>query len=338
MICLSKRALMYAIVFLIMMLTHTTHTEAWSQSLHDSLERAKQATVGVLQHATDSSYQTTQSQFAIRGSGVHLGEGYILTARHAVERQEGGKTTIPETIHIITGDLTELSAALIGVNGFLDLALYRIELEQAVSELAFVSFGKNESRQGDEVFTVGYPLGWGPALAFGRVGNPRTFLPTAQSRLMQVDLSACSGNSGGGLFNASGQLVGLIHAIIQTETHEAERRCSRFAFAVPGPIVQKIVTVLQAGKTPKFVKLGIRMTVMKVNQQWRVAVAKAKGPARKAGVRKNDVLLSVDDQPITSAAQLKSYLIEHTVPGQLIELRVLREERERVLKVILGEA
>ena len=325
------------ILMLLIVTTHAISGEASPVPSHDPIERAKNATVGVLRHATDSSYQTTQSQFAIRGSGVHLGEGYILTARHAVERQEGSKVEIPQTIHIVTDELAEFSAELVGVNGFLDLALYRFTQEKDAGELPFVSFGEDELRQGDEVFTVGYPLGWGPALAFGHLGNPQTFLPTAQSRLMQVDLTACSGNSGGGLFSSQGSLVGMVHAIIQTESNESERRCSRFAFAVPGPSVEKIVTALKAGKSLRFPKLGIHMTVVKVGQQWRVAVAKAKGPARKAGVRKNDILLAIDQTPITSASQLKSHLIENTIPGQTIELHILRDQTEKVLKVILGE-
>ena len=134
-----------------------------------------------------------------------------------------------------------------------------------------------------------------------------------------------------------GHLSALVHAIIQTESGESERRCSRFAFAVPGLSVEKIVLALKAGKSLRFPKLGIHMTVVKVGQHWRVAVAKAQGPARKAGVRKNDILLAIDQVPITSAAQLKSYLIENTIPGQTIELRILRDETEKMLKVLLGK-
>jgi len=338
MMCAGKFVLFRVLVCLFIA-TQGLNADAWSFQLHEAVEQAKQATVGILQHdASDTAYQSSQSQFAIRGSGVHLGEGYILTARHAVERSSGGGTEIPRMIHVLTTGHAELSASLIGVNKFLDVALYQIELKSSVGELPFVSFKKDESRQGDEVFTVGYPLGWGPALSFGRLGNPQTFLPTAQSRLVQVDLSACSGNSGGGLFGVNGHLVGLIHAIIQTNTENHERRCSRFAFAIPGPLIEKIVKALKSGKPQTFPKLGIRMTVIKVGQQWRVAAAKAKGPARKAGVRKDDVLLAIDKTPITSAAELKSYLIEHTVPGQIIELRILREETEKVLQVTLGES
>ncbi len=337
MLIFRKSVLLVLILFCVVPI-RVTNLEASLLQTDDPLERAKQATVGVLQHDTDSSHHTAQSQFAIRGSGVHVGEGYILTARHAVERQVGGKTTIPQQISIMTSQLSEYPAVFIGVSGFLDMALYRIKTEARVSELAFAPYSKKTPHQGDEVFTVGYPLGWGPALAFGRLGNTHTYLPTAQTRLMQVDLSACSGNSGGGLFNAKGELIGLVHAIIQSQSQEQEKRCSRFAFAVPGSLVERHVTAMREGKSPKFSKLGIRMTVVKVAQQWRVAVAKAKGPARRAGVRKHDVLLSVNGKPIASAAQLKSYLIEHTEPGQTIELRILRDEREKTLTIRLGAA
>ena len=71
--------------------------------------------------------------------------------------------------------------------------------------LAARTFSQTEALPGERVFTVGYPLGWGPAISYGYIGNPNTFLQTVQSRLLQVDLSACSGNSGGGLFNAHGE-------------------------------------------------------------------------------------------------------------------------------------
>ena len=316
----------------------TLPMHALSRPLSEVTEQAKMATVGILRHTDDTSYKSVHSQFSIRGSGVQLGDGYVLTARHVVERQDGGKIQIPSSIRVLTTRFGEWRAELVGANRFLDLALYRVQSGGKESELASVVFGTKEPLQGDDVFTVGYPLGWGPALAFGKLGNPQTFLPTGQSRLMQVDLSACSGNSGGGLFDSHGNLVGLIHAIIQSEANESERRCSRFGFAIPGSLVQKIVESLKDGKPLAFPKLGIRMTVVKINQQWRVAVAKAKGPSRRAGIRKNDVIFAIDQNPVTSAAQLKSYLIEHTTPGQTIELQILRGEKFKIVKIILGKA
>ena len=302
------------------------------------IEQATQATVGILQDSHDVESQATKSHFSIRGSGFHLRDGYIVTARHAVERQEGGNTVIPKTISVITGILEEVSAKLIGVNAFLDIAVYQVDVPETSVSLANVSFADETPELGDQLFTVGYPLGWGPAVGFGRLGNLNTFLPTAQTRLMQVDLSACSGNSGGGLFNGKGELVGMVNAIIQTETTQGERRCSRFAFAVPGKLVQQMVTALIDGKNPRFPRVGIKMTVVKMGTRWRVAVAKATGPARKGGMRKGDILLSIENNDITSAAQLKNYLIEHTVPGQQVTFTIQRGDHEQTLHVMLGES
>ncbi len=310
--------------------------DAGEPGLADSIERATGATVGILQETRDNGGQSEGPRFSVRGTGVHVRDGYIVTARHAVEREEGGQPVIPKEITVLTTQLDESPARLTGVNAFLDIAIYRLQGNGPA--LPSAAFGEEEPAPGEEVFTVGYPLGWGPAVGFGRVGNPRTFLPTVETRLVQVDLSACSGNSGGGLFNAKGEIVGVLHAIIQTETIQAERRCSRFAFAVPGQLVKRIVTALIRGEQPGFSRLGVQLTAVKVGTRWRVAVAEAVGPALNGGVRKGDHLLAIEQTPITSAAQLKTYLMEHTVPGQRVRLRVQRGPSEQELVVTLGKS
>ncbi len=136
----------------------------------------------------------------------------------------------------------------------------------------------------------------------------------------------------------NGEIVGVVHAMIQTETIQEERQCSRMGFAVPGPLVQRIVRALIDGEKPGFPRLGIRMTTVKVGTQWRVAVSDVPGPAGEAGIQKGDVLLSIEGVDITSAAQLKHYLIEHTEPGQRVQITVLRGEDLHVLVVKLGQS
>jgi len=332
------RNLFVLTIAMVISLLFPVRGNAVDEPLAEIIERATQATVGILRSTDDAASQPTTTHFSVRGTGVHIGEGYILTARHAVERTEGGKTVIPTAIAVLTGDLDELPALFVGDNTFLDIALYRVKSEDVSSLMAFVDFGDQEPSPGKEVFTIGYPLGWGPALGFGHVGNTQAFLPTAQSRLMQVDLPACSGNSGGGLFNTKGNLVGMLHAIIQTETTQGERRCSRFAFAVPGSLVQRMTVALIHGDHPGFSKLGVRLTIVKVGTHWRVAIAKATGPARKGGLRKGDILFAIEETPVTTAAQLKNYLIEHTHPGEHIAIRVLRNQAEKLFFVILGKS
>jgi len=279
-----------------------------------------------------------QGRLSIRGTGVHLHDGYIVTARHAVERDQGSKKVLPRDILVLTDDFAEFPAHLVGGSAYLDLVLYRIDEAHRDHVKAFVSLAGNDARAGDPVFTVGYPLGWGPAIAYGRIGNPNTFLPTADTRLLQVDVSACSGNSGGGLFNEAGELVGILHAIIQTEQIQTEQRCSRFAFAVPGILVKRIVAALVDGVRPQFSRLGIQMTAVKVGATWRIAAADVSGAAKEGGVQKGDILVAIDGTEITDAAQLKNYLMERTMPGQKVTLRVHRGAQELTLSIILGDS
>ncbi len=304
-----------------------------------AIEQAKLATVGILQgdHTTTPELEHGVP-VKIRGSGIHLGQGVIVTVRHAVEMSKGGKVVIPEIIHVMTDDLRELPAVRKGANTYLDVAVYQLQVPESDWPLASVQFAEQEATYGDHVFTVGYPLGWGPAMMFGMVGNPNTFLATVHSRLLQVDLSACRGNSGGGLLNQDGQVVGLIHAIIQTDTPQEERRCSRFAFALPGLLVKRVVDSVMAGQKPGFSLLGIQLQTVRKGSHWVLMVAKATGPSRHAGFRKGDVLLAIDEMAIATPAQLKNYLIERTEPGQTVILRVQRGDSQRTISVTLGRS
>ena len=320
-------------------LSDASAEEQLSLNQAELIERAKRATVGILQaDAVESEEQGYGVPIKIRGTGIHLGNGIILTARHAVERSEGGKVGVPEEIHVLTDDVRELPAIRQGANAYMDVAVYQLQGEESDWPVAAVKFAEQDVTYGESVYTVGYPMGRGPALSFGKVGNPNTFLPTVQSRLVQVDLSACRGNSGGGLLNVDGQVVGLIHAIIQTENLQAERGCSRFAFALPGRLVQRVVNAVLDGKAPGFSILGIQLETIKEGSRWVLGVAKAMGPSRHAGFRKGDILLAIDEFPITTPAQLKNYLIERTEPGQTVVLQVQRGETQRAISVTLGES
>lgn len=303
----------------------------------NAIEKAMQATVGILNETPAERGSGYQSRFSIRGTGVHLQGGFILTARHAVERDQGSTRVLPTKIFVLTPDLAELPAHLVGGSSYLDIVLYRVD-EAQQDQLPFATrFSSLEARAGDQVFTVGYPLGWGPTVAYGRIGNPNTFLPTADTRLLQVDLSACSGNSGGGLFNDHGELVGVMHAIIKSEG-QGEQRCSRMAFAVPAILAQRIAKAVTAGQEPRFSRLGIQMAQVRVGTRWRVSVGDASGAAKEGGIRKGDLLVAIDETDIADAAQLKTYLMERTAPGQRVILRVLRGDQELKLSITLAGA
>ncbi len=309
---------------------------AESNDFSAALDRAKRATIGVLEETQDQRTPDTPGKIAIRGTGFHLRDGYLVTARHAVERNSSMGKIIPPQIRVMTTDLQELPATLVGDNAYVDVVVYRVADQYRPALGSATGFAAAEGKPGDEVFTVGYPMGWGPTLAVGRLGNINTFLQTVDTRLLQADLSVCSGNSGGALYNPAGEVIGLMHAIIQTEKDPQEAHCSRMAFAVPAPLAQRIVQAALDGKPLSFSRLGIHMTTVKDGTKWRVAVRDTVEPAKSAGVQKTDIIVAIDDTEIADAAQLKNYLIERTVPGQQVKLRVRRGDTELTFPVTLA--
>lgn len=299
-------------------------------------ERAKLATVGILEDTQDPRTPDKPGKITVRGTGFHLRDGYIVTARHAVEKHTTSGTIIPKIIHVLTTDLHELVAQIVGDSAYLDVVVYRLNKRDRPILSTNAPFSSETVTSGAEVFTVGYPMGWGPTMAFGRVGNVNTFLQTVDTRLIQSDLSACSGNSGGGLFNHAGEVVGILHAIIQTDKEETQVHCSQMAFAIPATLAERIVNAAVEGKPLSFSRLGIRMTAVKDGTKWRIAVKDVTDPAKEAGIQKHDVLLEIEGTEILDAAHLKNYLIERTTPGQRVAVKVRRAEADLTFTVTLG--
>ncbi len=302
-----------------------------------ALDRAKLATVGVLEDTQDQRTPDKPGKILVRGTGFHLRDGYIVTARHAAEKHDVTAGTILEKqIHILTTDLHELTADLVGDSAFMDVVVYRVAQAHRDKLRATASFAPGDVQPGQEVFTVGYPMGWGPTMSFGHLGNTNTFLQTVDSRLIQADVAACSGNSGGGLFNDKGDVVGIMHAIIQTERDDSTAHCSRMAFAIPALLAERIVTSAIDGKPLTFSKMGIHMMAVKDGTKWRMAVKDVNEPSKSAGIQKHDIIIAVDETEINDAAHLKNYLIERTTPGQQVRVKVRRIDADLTFTVTLG--
>lgn len=313
-----------------------THAETASPT-QDAFLRAKKVTVGILAETQDQRMPEKLGKVAVRGTGFHLRDGYVVTARHAAEKHDPTTgTIIQKRIHLLTSDLHELPADLVGDSAFMDVVLYRVVEPHRSKLQAGTTFVTGDVMPGMEVFTVGYPLGWGPTMAFGRLGNTNTFLQTVDTRLIQADLSACSGNSGGGLFNGQGEIVGILHAVIHTDKEETQTYCSRMAFAIPGVLAERIVNAALSGKPLTFSKLGLHLTSVKDGTRLRVAVKDVAEPAKAAGLQKHDILLAVQDTEIIDAAQLKNFLIERTTPGQEVSIKVRRVDADLTFHVVLG--
>lgn len=302
----------------------------------DVFLRARQATVGILTDTQDQRMPEKPGKVVVRGTGFHLRDGYVITARHAAEKHElATGAAVQKQIRVLTNDLHELPADLVGDSAFMDVVLYRV-VEQHRSKLQVgTSFSTGEVSPGMDVFTVGYPLGWGPTMAFGKIGNTNTFLQTIDTRLIQTDLSTCSGNSGGGLFNTQGDIVGIVHAVIQTDK-ETQAHCSRMTFVIPGTLSERIVNAALSGRPLAFSRLGVHMTSVKDGTKLRVAVKEVAEPAKSAGIQKHDILLAIEGTEIFDGAQLKNFLIERTSPGQEVSVKVRRVDVDLTFHVVLG--
>jgi serine protease Do len=333
--CLARTVLACMVAILSGVCSHAS-ASAETGTQAEVIERAKRATVGILEDTQDPRTPDKPGKIKIRGTGFHLHDGYIATARHAVEKNSPTGHIVPKVIHVLTTDLHELVAQIVGESAYLDVVVYRVnQKDRAVLEIA-TGFAPEPPAVGSEVFTVGYPMGWGPTMAFGRIGNANTFLQTVETRLLQADLSACSGNSGGALYNQAGEVVGILHAVIQTDKDETHVSCSQMAFAIPGTLAARIVAAAIEGKPLAFSKLGIHMTAVKEGTKWRMAVKDVAEPAKTAGIQKHDILLAIEDTEILDAAHLKNYLIERTVPGQRVSVKVRRAEADLTFTVTLG--
>ena len=207
---------------LVVALLYPTWATGGTGTNAEAIEQAKRATVGILEDTQDPRTPDKPGKIKIRGTGFHLQDGYIVTARHAVEKHSPTGQIVPKVIRVLSSDLHEFVAQIVGDSAYLDVVVYRLNQKDRPLMPISTVFAAEAPIVGSEVFTVGYPMGWGPTMAFGRIGNANTFLQTVETRLVQADLSACSGNSGGGLFNQAGEVVGIMHAVIQTDKDDKE--------------------------------------------------------------------------------------------------------------------
>lgn len=337
-LCVARCLRLLAFGLWVVTTMHSLPLNAETTSLtQEAFLRARQVTVGILADTQDQRMPEKPGKVVVRGTGFHLRDGYVITARHAAEKHElATGAAVQKQIRVLTNDLHELSADLVSDSAFTDIVVYRVAEQHRSKLQAGTSFAAAEASPGMEVFTVGYPLGWGPTMAFGRLGNTNTFLQTVDTRLIQADLSTCSGNSGGGLFNAQGEIVGIVHAVIQTDKEEIQAHCSRMTFAIPGTLSERIINAALSGRPLAFSRLGVQMTSVKDGTKLRVAVKDVAEPAKTAGIQKHDILLAIEGTEILDGAQLKNFLIERTSPGQEVSVKVRRADVDLTFHVVLG--
>ena len=271
------------------------------------------------------------------GSGVIISsDGYILTCAHVVD----GASTITVTI----GD-KDYTATLVGEDTTSDIAVIKIDADG----LTPATVGNSDSlKVGQSVMAVGNPLGElggtvtsGIVSALNRSVTIQGTSSTNTMSLIQMDASVSPGNSGGGLFNMNGELVGIVNA--KSSSSDAEG----LGFAIPiNDAIKVAQELLENGYVTGRPYLGITYLAVTDAQTasqlgvnaygvYVVEVVKG-GPAEKAGLQAGDRIVSVDGTEIASKDDLGTLMQKHAA-GDTLSITIARDGQMQTVNVTLGE-
>jgi len=268
------------------------------------------------------------------GSGVVVDKGVVLTNNHVVDGAS--------EIRITTADHREFEAEVAGTDPKSDLAALRIKGD--ASGLIPVAWGSSKDlRLGDTVLAIGNPFGVGETVTMGivsAVGRADLGI-AAYENFIQTDAAINPGNSGGALVNMRGELVGINTAILSPSGGNLG-----IGFAIPTDMARPILQALLAqGKVVRG-WLGVGIQNVDAPLAEALGMSRPQGvlvtevgpttPAAKAGLKRGDVVLSVDGQAVTSTGELRN-LVAAAGAGHATSLEILRDGKKTTLSVTLGQ-
>lgn len=268
-----------------------------------------------------------------RGSGVLIDpDGYILTNFHVINNLQ--------KIFVYRSDMQYYRAEIIGKDSLHDLALLKIN----GTNFPFLEFGDSDAlKVGESVIGAGNPYNLEFTITSGIISalNRDLNVPGNEIReYIQTDVPTNSGNSGGPLLNAKGELIGIMGIIIT-----ASGQYEGYSLVSPSNVVQKIANDLKTlGKFNRgSVGITIRNVTPEIAQQAKMQSVTGivvdalvdGGAADKAGVKSLDIILSVNGKDVLSTAQFLDLLLLYS-PGETLNLVVNRDGNELNIPVVLN--
>ena len=263
------------------------------------------------------------------GSGVIVRpDGYILTNNHVIAQAD--------QIVVALQDGRRAVAKVIGTDPDTDLAVIKIELEK----LPVLPFKLSGNEVGDVVLAIGNQFGVGQTVTQGIVsatGRSDLGINTYED-FIQTDAAINPGNSGGALIDVAGNLIGVNTAIFSQSGGSLG-----IGFAIPARICQQVLnSILKDGRVVRG-WLGISLLpVEQVNilepKGPGVVVADVlkTGPAAKAGLKKGDKIVKVNDEVITSTSHLINFVALQP-PNSTIQISLERDGKSLDVAVVVGE-
>ena len=270
------------------------------------------------------------------GSGVIISpDGYIITNYHVIENSS--------EVIVTTNNNKEYKAGIIGFDELNDIAVLKIDSD---SSLDYVFFGDSDSTLiGEWVLAVGNPYNLNSTVTAGIISSKSRDLNQYDQKnqsFIQTDAAVNFGNSGGALVNIKGELIG-INTLIQSMTGGYVG----YSFAVPSNTVRKIFEdILEYGDVQKGL-LGVRGVALNSSYSKQLNITETEGfyideteigfGADSAGLKKGDIIKSVDGFKINRFSDLSGYLSSKR-PGDQVEVKYVRDANIKTATVTLKKS
>jgi serine protease Do len=270
---------------------------------------------------------------AVRGLGsgfIVSADGLILTNAHVVEGAE-------EIVVRLT-DRREFRAKLVGADPQTDVAVLRIEARN----LPTVRLGDpSRVKVGEPVLAIGSPYGFENTVTAGIVSAKSRSLPDdTYVPFLQTDVAVNPGNSGGPLFDARGEVIG-----INSQIYSRTGGFQGLSFAIPIDVATRVQGQLVTTGRVERGRFGVSIQELDQSLARAFGMDTPRGalvtgvepgsPGAAAGLRTGDVIVALDGRPIDRSAELPARVAEMK-PGQRVSIEVLRERSSKTLSIIVG--
>ncbi|MDH4223369.1 MAG: S1C family serine protease [candidate division Zixibacteria bacterium] len=316
--------------------------ESLEQNITQLVESVKPSLVTIEAEIYTSKGKKVSSITSFVGSGViYSADGLILTSSSVVGGMENFKVRL--------FNRKEYKAKLVGTDNQTNLAVLKVDADG----LKKARFGNSDKvKEGSWVTVVGNSYGIPTAVSFGIVNG------ITRDSTIQMNVNVSPGNSGGPVLNIRGEVIGLVSAKLSETSYlnsiklYEEKSKQYFAFpptpieipssgislAIPINLVHKKADwIIKHGKSIAKGYLGVYLEDF-VDQEGVLIVDVVEGtPADKAGLKDEDAVIGFNQDEVKDSDHFRK-LIGSSLPGEMVNLRILREGKEKLLAVKLGSA
>ena len=328
--------------------TEVRNVTVTDTGIADAVDKLYDAVV-VVKTYVDGQLYATGTGFVYKEDGD---TAYILTNNHVIE---GG-----DEIYVEFTDGSNVVTTVEGSDSYSDIAVLSVD-SSYVTTVAQIG-SSEEARVGDTVFTVGAPIDsstYSGTVTRGIVSGKNRLVSVSSSNsgtsdmmmsVLQTDAAINSGNSGGPLANANGEVIGITSLKLSSGS-TTSASIEGMGFAIPIETALDYAEKLERGETIERPQLGISMRNLSDAMYYHyqelrnididagvyVEEVTSGSPAADAGIRVGDIIISADGEDVDNLAYLRYLLYTHDV-GDTMELTIYRNGDEVNLTVTLDQA